>query len=109
MIDTVSVFLGLFLLAAFTSNKELTRKDENGNHNDVYVWVILSLVLNLLLCGLGFLYPARGAIHFTTIALPLWFFTAAITATATGPIKVISRVAWVGFLVFFAVGPFSPF
>jgi hypothetical protein len=109
MIDTLSVFLGLFLLAAISSNKELTKKDENGNHSDVYVWLVLSLVLNLVLCGLGFLYPSRGSLRYTNIAVPLWFFTAAITASTKGPIKVISRIAWVAFLAFVVIGPFPPF
>ena len=94
------------MLAAFSSNKELTRKDENGDHSEVYVWLVMSLVLNLVLCGLGFLYPARATIHQTNFLFPLWFFTAAVTATTKGTIKVISRIMWVAFLAYVVMGSF---
>ncbi len=100
MIDVLSVLIGLFMLFAFASNKDLVKKDENGDHSDVYVWLTMSLVLNLLLCGLGFLYPPKATISQSNLFAPLWFFTAAITASTNGPAKVISRIAWIAFLVY---------
>ena len=105
MIDsTLSVFIGLFILFALYKNKELSRKDKNGDHNELYIFLIMSLVFNLVLCGLGFLYPARSTIQQTNFLVPVWFFMTAVTVSSNGPIRVISRICWVAFTAYVIMG-----
>lgn len=103
LISWVSVFIGLFILFAIYRNKDIS---ENKDKSDLYSYFVLSLVLNLVLCGLGFLYPARAAIHQTNGIVFFWFLTTAVTVSSEGPIRVISRIMWVAFTAFVIMGSF---
>lgn len=99
--ELMLVLIGLFMVLAYVSNKDLSEKKEN---KEVFTFLFMG-ALYFILCGLGFLFPA-APLH-TNYLMPFFVGCAAVTANSKGPTKVISRVAWVSILAYIIMGSFG--
>lgn len=99
--EPMLVLMGLFILVAVVRNKELSENKEA-------LGFMTMVILLLILPGIGFLFPASTSL-FPNYSFVLFFLamSAAITISAeSGPIRVITRVAWVSVLVYIIFGSF---
>jgi low temperature requirement protein LtrA len=102
MINMFILIIGLFMLAAFVRNKDLS--DKEGNE-DVFTF-LAGGALFLILGGLEFIVPAsRNLPSYSLLILVLSGF-GAIGVMAKGRTRVISTIAWTSVLAFIILGSF---
>lgn len=101
--DLALVIIGLFLIAAYLKNKDLSEKEEN---KEMFAFLFMGGFW-LLLGGLGFIMKSSMAnVPSASFLMMFVVVAAAATICTTGTPKIISRVAWVSVLAFIILGSF---
>lgn len=102
--ELLLVAIGIFIILAMAGNKQVRGDKKNG---EFFSFMVGSLALFPLLSGLGFLYPpSTSLVPNHSLLIPMWMFAGVISIKSTGPIKVMSRVAWVAFMTYVIMGSF---
>lgn len=104
--DLLFILLGLFLVGAVASNKDIGGKKANGQSKDIGDTIAIN-GLWAFMAGLGFIIPTLGWASMSyNLLIPIYLFIATVLVFAKGPLLVIGKVAIFGMITFIIMGSY---